>query len=50
LLSFGVSLDLLREVLPLGEELNTVSLRNNLHNVASRIEAELGEERLAKNI
>jgi hypothetical protein len=47
LLSFGVSLDLLREVLPLGEELNTVSLRNNLHKVASRIEAELGEERVS---
>jgi hypothetical protein len=47
LLSFGVSVDLLREVLPLGEELNTVTLRNNLHKVAGRIEAELGEERVS---
>lgn len=47
LLSFGVSVDLLQEVLPVGAELNTVSLRNNLHKVAGRIEAELGEERVS---
>ena len=47
LLSFGVSVDLLQEVLPVGEELNMVTLRNNLHKVAGRIEAELGEERVS---
>jgi hypothetical protein len=47
LLSFGVSVDLLQEVLPVGEELNMVTLRNNLHKVAERIEAELGEERVS---
>jgi hypothetical protein len=47
LLSFGVSVNLLQEVLPLGEELNTVTVRNNLHKVAERIEAELGEERVS---
>jgi hypothetical protein len=45
LLSFGVSCDLLAEVLPLGDELNTTTLRNNLHRVAERMEKELGEER-----
>ena len=45
LLSFGVSVDLLREVLPLGDELNAVTLRSNLHRVAERIEQALGEER-----
>ena len=45
LLSFGVSCDLLTEVLPLGEGLNTTALRNNLHRVAERMEKELGEER-----
>jgi hypothetical protein len=47
LLSFGVSTELLQEVLPLGEEINSMSLRNNLHKVAGRLEAELGEERLS---
>ena len=45
LLSFGVSTELLQEVLPLGEEINSMSLRSNLHKVAERLEAELGEER-----
>ena len=45
LLSFGVSCDLLAEVLPLGDELNTTTLRSNLHLVAERMEQELGEER-----
>jgi hypothetical protein len=45
LLSFGMTLDLLEEVLPIGEELNTTSLNNNLHKVAGRMEAELGDER-----
>jgi hypothetical protein len=45
LLSFGVSCDLLGEVLPIGDELNTTTLRNTLHYVAERMEKELGEER-----
>jgi hypothetical protein len=45
LLSFGMTLDLLQEVLPLGAELNVPTLRNNLHKVAERMEAELGDER-----
>lgn len=38
LLSFGVSRDLLQEILPIGEDLNTTTLRNNLHPVATRME------------
>ena len=45
LLSFGMTLDLLKEVLPIGEDLNVTTLRNNLHQVAERMEDELGEER-----
>ena len=45
LLSFGMTLDLLQEVLPMGTELNVPTLRNNLHKVAERMEAELGDER-----
>jgi hypothetical protein len=45
LLSFGMTSDLLQEVLPMGEDLNMTTLRNNLHKVAVRMETELGEER-----
>ena len=44
LLSFGMTLDLLQEVLPMGAELNVPTLRNNLDKVAERMEAELGDE------
>jgi hypothetical protein len=45
LLSFGVSYNLLGAVLPIGDELNTTTLRNTLHDVAERLEQELREER-----
>ena len=45
LLSFGMTFDLLQEVLPMSEELNVTTLRANLHKVAVRMESELGEER-----
>jgi hypothetical protein len=44
LLSFGMTFDLLQEVLPMSEELNVTTLRANLHKVAVRMESELGEE------
>jgi len=44
LFSFGMTFDLLQEVLPMGEDLNVTSPRNNLHKVAGRMEAELGDE------
>jgi hypothetical protein len=45
LVSFGMTFDLLKEVLPMSEELNVTTLRANLHKVAVRMETELGEER-----
>ena len=45
LVSFGVTVDLLKDVLPVGATLNAETVRNHLHRVAARAEAELGEER-----
>ena len=47
LVSFGVTVDLLKDVLPVGATLNAETVRNHLHRVAARAEAELGEERPA---
>lgn len=45
LVSFGVTVDLLKDVLPVGSTLNAETIRNHLHRMAARAEAELGEER-----
>ncbi|RFC64809.1 ISKra4 family transposase [Mesorhizobium denitrificans] len=45
LVSFGVTVDLLKDVLPVGSTLNAETVRNHLHRTAARAEAELGEER-----
>ncbi|MGH9455268.1 MAG: ISKra4 family transposase, partial [Terriglobia bacterium] len=45
LLPFGVTIDLLDEVLPIGHEISTSVISRNLHHVGQRAEAELGEER-----
>ena len=45
LVSFGVTVALLKDVLPVGATLNAESVRNHLHRVAARAETELGEER-----
>jgi hypothetical protein len=45
LISYGLTVDLLQEVLPIGQEINAATVRNNMHIVAQRIEDELGEER-----
>ena len=47
LVSFGVTVDLLKDVLPIGTTLNAETVRNHLHRVAARAEAELGEEQFA---
>jgi len=47
LVSFGVTVDLLKDVLPVGATLNAETVRNHLHRVAARAEAELGEEQFA---
>ena len=46
LMSYGLSVDLLSEVLPLANEINHTSMRRQVHTVAQRLEGELGEEQL----
>lgn len=44
LVSYGVTVDLLRDVLPVGETVNPETVRAQLHRVAERADAELGDE------
>lgn len=44
LVSFGAAADLFKDVLPIDEKLNEVTLRNHLFRVAERMEQALGEE------
>ncbi|MCR4297693.1 MAG: ISKra4 family transposase, partial [Gallionella sp.] len=44
LMSYGLSVELLSEVLPITEETSLSSMRRHLQRVAERIEGELGEE------
>ena len=44
LMSYGMSVDLLGEILPIANEINHTSMRRQLHRVAQRIEGELGDE------
>jgi hypothetical protein len=44
LMSYGLSVKLLQEVLPIEGEINTTAIRNNLHSLGQRLEDELGEE------
>ena len=46
LIPFHATSELLAEVLPLGQTLGTTSIRRKLHEVAERMESQLGEERL----
>ena len=43
LVSYGLTVELLKEVLPIGQALNTMSLRRQVQQTAGRLEAELGE-------
>ncbi|GAC1461533.1 MAG: hypothetical protein NVS2B14_02090 [Chamaesiphon sp.] len=45
LMSYGLSVKLLQEVLPIEGSISTTSVRNNLHSVGQRLESELGEEK-----
>jgi hypothetical protein len=47
LVPFGVTVDLIKDVLPVGATLNAETVRHHLHRVAERIESELGEEQEA---
>ena len=44
LMSYGLTVKLLEEILPLEGKLNAASVRNNLHAIAQKVESELGEE------
>jgi hypothetical protein len=43
-MSYGLSVKLLQEVLPIEGEINTTAVRKNLHSLGQRLEDELGEE------
>jgi len=45
LVSFGVTVDLLKDVLPIDKRLNAETVRRHLGRVASRMEVELADER-----
>ena len=45
LVPFGVTVELLKDVLPVGTTLNAETVRNHLHRVATCMEGELGQER-----
>ena len=47
LMSYGLTVDVLAELLPLGEELARTSVRRQVHRVAERVEGELGPEQFA---
>ncbi len=47
LVSFGVTADLLKDVLPIDERLNPDTIRRHLGRVATRMESELAEERFS---
>lgn len=47
LLSYGLTVDILSEILPIGNQLNTRSVRRQLSHSAERMERDLGEEQWA---
>jgi hypothetical protein len=44
LMSYGVTVDVLGDILPIGAQLNATTVRRHLLRVAERVEQELGEE------
>ncbi len=47
LMSYGLTVSVLSEVLPLGAVISTTAVRRHVHLTADRIEGELGEERFS---
>lgn len=47
LMSYGLTMELLAEILPLGEELAKTSVRRQVQRVAERTESELGDEQFS---
>jgi hypothetical protein len=46
LMSYGSTVDILQDVLPLGKTINAATVRNNVHAIGKRMDKELGEERI----
>ena len=46
---YGLKVDILQEVLPLGKTINAATVRNNVHAVGQRIDKEPGEEKVFNN-
>ncbi|NET47130.1 ISKra4 family transposase [Okeania sp. SIO2B3] len=44
LMSYGLSVKLLEELLPIEGQINPTTVRNNVHKIAQRLENELGDE------
>ena len=47
LMSYGLTVSVLSEVLPLGAAISTTAVRRHVHSIADRMEGELGEERFS---
>ena len=43
-MSYGLTVELLKEVLPISQELSTTAIRQRVRQTAQRLEDELGEE------
>ncbi len=43
-MSYGLTVQLLEELLPIGADVNAATVRNHLHSFAQRLSGELGEE------
>jgi DNA-directed RNA polymerase subunit RPC12/RpoP len=46
LMSYGLSVRLLKEVLPIGQALNATTIRNHVQSIGERIDSELGDEQM----
>jgi hypothetical protein len=46
LMSYGLAADVLEQLLPIGRTVHAATVRNHVHAVAERMEAELGEEKV----
>ena len=45
-MSYGLTVNLLQEVLPIDNTINAATVRNKVHDVGRRIDEQLGEERV----
>ena len=46
LMSYGLTVNLLQEVLPISNTINAATVRNKVHDIGRRIDEQLGEERV----